>query len=116
LFRDLIGASYNDFTCYELAREIYKRLGIELPEFVNLTGVSLIRQLVIEKQKRTIELSKPEPFCIVHIARGEAETHVGVVLGDCKQFIHSCSRTGVIISKLKNYKDFIRGYYKWKQE
>lgn len=115
LFSDLLGMPYDQIRCYELTREVYHRLGIELPDYSNVTGISLIKELIIKKKKLTIELDHPEPFCIVLIAKGEVATHLGVVLDDCKCFIHSCG-TGVTISKLRHWKERIRGYYKWKQE
>lgn len=116
MFNDLVGLPYSEIRCYELTKEVYSRLGIDLPDYSNITGLSLIKQMIIDGKKLTNELDHPEPFCIVLVAEGAMSTHLGVVLEDSKRFIHSCSRTGVMISKLKQYKSFIRGYYKWKQE
>lgn len=99
--------------CYGLVREIHIRRGFDMPEYHNETEDNIIHQMVIKGRRLIEEIPHPEPFCIVLIAiHPKYITHMGVVLGDTKRFIHS-TKGGVVIDRLKNWEPKIRGYYKW---
>lgn len=104
--------------CYSLVREVYKREGIEIPEYDHPGEDSLLHLLMNgESEKYLIPLEEPEPLCIVRfcIIRPFV-THVGVVLDDCRRFIHIRDKANVTIERLFDnpfWTPRIRGYFKW---
>jgi len=119
---DLIGVPYEKhgrtvkgLDCYGLVQVIYDRLGQELPNFPDDYMELIDIHTTINKNKsKFIELEKPEPFCIVTFSIiPPYVTHLGVVLEDCKRFIHIMEKRNVTIEKLDKWQKRIRGFYKW---
>jgi hypothetical protein len=123
LFEDLIGKEYESnakgpdtFNCYGLCIEIYKRMGKDLKEYVSIDDPSIVGDLINQEKINFIEISHPEPYCFVLIKiHPKYTTHIGIVLSDCKSFIHARSKKGVTIEKLNNliWKNRIQGYFKY---
>lgn len=119
---DLIGVPYEKhgrtvkgLDCYGLVQVIYDRLGQELPNFPDDYMELIDIHTTINKNKsKFIELEKPEPFCIVTFSIiPPYVTHLGVVLEDCKRFIHIMEKRNVTIEKLDKWQKRLRGFYKW---
>jgi cell wall-associated NlpC family hydrolase len=119
---DLIGVPYEKhgrtvkgLDCYGLVQVIYDRLGQELPNFPDDYMELVDIHTTINKNKsKFIELEKPEPFCIVTFSIiPPYVTHLGVVLEDCKRFIHIMEKRNVTIEKLDKWQKRLRGFYKW---
>ncbi len=118
---DLLGKSFNyggrgpfEYDCYGLAMEIYKRRGIDLPDFGSSPSASWIHRMISEGKKLFIELKAPEPFCLVTFAiRPPYTTHIGVVLKDGYRFIHIMTKSQVTIERLDGlqWKKKITGYF-----
>lgn len=118
LYNDLLKETYNKGkkNCYWLPREIYKRLGINLPEYDEPDEASTISKMINEGKDFAEELKEPEPFCFVLFSlRHPYINHIGVVLEDCKSFIHMLKGRNVAIEKLDHefWKKHFKGYYKW---
>jgi len=126
-FSDLIGIPYikngkdiNGFDCFGLVQEIYRRLGFVIPnlDYNDPDDVQFIDTLANnEKDKLTKQISKPEPYCFVLLMTvGTYVTHIGVVLEDCKSFIHTTKKKNVCVEKLDNvlWKQKIKEFRKWK--
>lgn len=123
-YEDLLGKSFkfggegpDDYDCFNLARELYRRLGKDLPQFSHPTETSLIAQAVLEGKQVFEELSKPEPYCLVlFMVKPPYVSHVGVVLEDKIRFIHIMEKCSVCVERLDSltWERKIRGYYRWK--
>ena len=116
--KKLMGISYEKGkkNCYWLCKEIYKKRGIELPEYDEPDEMSLISQLISDNVSLGEEIKEPEPFCFVLFSmRYPYVTHMGVVLEDCKSFVHLMRKRNVAIEKLDKdfWKKRIKGYYRW---
>ena len=109
------GRGSQKYDCYGLVMEIYKRIGIDLPDFKSAKAPSLIQQSIIEGKKLFEEIEEPEPYCLVtFFIRPEYTSHLGVVLEDCKRFIHIMEDSMVTVEKLSDWEDRITGYLRWK--
>lgn len=100
LLSDLVGAPYEHFDCYALARTVLHRLGVEWPRDV--------AELVHRHGQRHVAaaLRPDEPLqagdvleMIDAVTKG---THVGVAI-DRERFIHSTRHTGVVIARVAPY-------------
>ncbi len=130
-YADLIGKGFKyggrgplEYDCYGLAMEIYRRLGIELPEFGSAIQVHVIHRMIDEAAHSKLdtqhsklfeELSAPEPFCLVtFMIRPPYTSHIGVVLEDNVHFMHIVRKTKVTIERLDNqlWKRRITGFFK----
>lgn len=124
-YGDLIGKQFvpggrgpDGFDCYGLVKEIYRRRGIELPEYDydSPDNFSLVHQLIHGEKDLFETLGKPEPFCLVLFAiLPPYVSHIGVVLEDCNSFIHASEKVCVAVEKLDHliWERRIRGFLKW---
>lgn len=123
-YADLIGVPFvnrgrevaTGLDCYGLAMEVFKRQGIELPEFwISCEDASRINETV-EAEKangRWARIGRPEAPCIIVLRFNRFEwNHVGVYIGAGK-FIHTARKTGVRIERLDHpyWRQRIEGYY-----
>ena len=123
-YDDLLGKRFeygaegpDNFDCFNLAREIYKRIGIELPQYAHPSEASLISQVVMEGKQLFEELEKPEPYCLaLFMVKPPYVTHIGVVLEDSNRFIHIMEKCSVCVERLDSlqWNRKIRGYYRYK--
>lgn len=123
---DLIGKPYSPggrgedgYDCYGLVKEVYRRLGIALPEYVydSPDNYSLIHRLINGDKDLFDLIEKPEPFCVVLFAiHPPYISHIGVVLEDCNKFIHAVEKVYVSIEKLNHpvWERRVRGFLRWK--
>jgi cell wall-associated NlpC family hydrolase len=126
---DLIGKPFkgggrgpDEYDCWGLSMEIYKRLGITLPNFP-VEGavceafnkeVSGIIEEEVEKN-RWEELKKLEEGCfIIFKSHPYFVQHIGIYLGSDK-YIHTGQKTGAEVRRITDprVKNNIRGYYKY---
>lgn len=132
LVLDLIGKPYreygelddNKYDCWDLVREVYKRVGITLPEYIiseyNLENINGKIESARPMWER-LDTSKPLPVpCAILIHPSfDMCTHVGVYLGiinGSPKFIHSNVKRGVCIESLDSmiWKRLIEGFYSYK--
>ena len=94
------------YDCYTLCAEIRTRAGKELSLQETLwaedfRNIRLRHALITEGKKRFVQLEGPEPFCLVCFKlRPPYVTHMGVVLADCRQFIHITKKTGITVESI----------------
>lgn len=126
-YSDLIGNKFryfgrgenNEYDCWGLCLEVYKRLGISLPPYKTWINLHLRDTQIKEGKLDFIKISEPEPYCLVTFKlKLNFVTHVGVVLPDCKRFIHILAKRLVCTERLDKYiwvkkRD---GFYKFRGE
>lgn len=100
---DLIGTPYSKMKCYDLAMEVYKRLGLFLPDYRN-------NEEVLYKGLDLIKIEKAEKYCII-LFDNEGSSHIGVYLG-YGRMIHATEMCGVVIEDLRRMENKIKGFYK----
>jgi cell wall-associated NlpC family hydrolase len=120
---DLLGKEFfyggrgpDRFDCYGLVREIYRRRGIELPDVQSVTDPAEIHRRMAEGKECFREIERPEPYCIVMMSvRPPYVSHVGVVLPNLYQFLHTMQRVQVCVERLDSpeWSRRIRGYFRW---
>jgi cell wall-associated NlpC family hydrolase len=111
---DLIGKPFLDggrghdaFDCWGLALEVYRRHGIELPDY---------RLACLEARPCWLRLERQEPLALVAIrTRGDWINHVGVCLGIDDCFLHTTRGIGAAVARLSNplYAQRIEGFYRY---
>ncbi len=108
------GRGPQSYDCYGLIEAIYADRGIILPEVNRPDSLAAM----YDKCHDSVGLFKPiesiKPFCIVTFrTRPPKITHAGIVLPDCKRFIHCVSHAGVIITNLndEHWATIRAGYY-----
>ncbi len=104
------------YDCYGLIKAIHAERGIDLPEFASSSDKSLIHQTVMKGRELFIALDRPEPWCVVAFAiHPRFTSHIGVVLDDCRRFIHIMHKTRVTVERLDapEWTPRIRGFYRW---
>lgn len=141
LLGDMVGVPYvfkgrdpkNGIDCYGLVMEAAKRLGYYFPEYDDPALISDITSgseaegdaaaeykafpMTFKSDELFVKIDKPEPGCLaLFCVIPPYVTHIGVVLDDCNQFIHSASKNkNVCIEKLNSisWRHRIKGFYKW---
>lgn len=112
--------------CYGLVKEVYKKAGINLPEFdADFDDVDKISQIIkgqqgIKSTWKRIKTENGEPIpvpCVMAIRFGVPKpyiNHTGVYIGD-GLFIHTREKIGVCVDRIVNpaWKKCIEGYYKY---
>jgi len=120
---DLVGKPFksggrgpDEYDCYGLVIEIYRRLGIEIPNYtVNALDFRAVNAIYQEGKKLWILVDKPEILDILAIKfNSPVINHVAVYLGN-HQFIHARQGSNSCIESTENiyWKRAIKGYYRW---
>lgn len=117
MIADLVGKTFEEYNCWDLAIEIYKRNGKALRGFdICVDAVKKI-SAVYDKEMTSDhweEIKQPEEFCIIPMrVHPKYISHCGIYIG-AGQFIHSLHDQGVIISNLNDplWKSKIEGFYR----
>jgi len=124
LFDDLVGIKFvkggrdvkTGLDCYGLCKEVYRRIGIDLPEYDSPEFRESIDEIVQNQKSRFEKLDHIQAYALVLFTiRPPYESHIGVVLEDRKRFIHIMKGSGCCIERLDGmfWKKRIRGYYRW---
>ncbi len=105
------------YDCYHLVKEIQRRRGFFLPEIDTPESIEMRLQMFKKLCSKFAEsIDKPEPFCVVVFDGGRfTRLHIGVVLEDCRSFIHSAAYIKRIrIDKLDSvlWKKRVFGYFR----
>jgi len=126
-YTDLLGIPFKmggrtkqeGFDCYGLCMEVAKRAGVTPYEFnIGIEDLHKRSDAINNGKESCIEIDKPEPFCIVTFKiRPPYVTHMGIVLEDCKSFIHILKKRSVSIARLDEpiWKRKIDGFYRYDQ-
>jgi len=114
---DLNGTGPDKYNCYNLCVEVCKRAGIIIPEKQPIENLPE-RSGAIEQglSDYFVNIKKPKPYCLVTFkVKPPYVTHIGVVLEDCKTFMHVMLKRNVVIERLDslNWVKKIDGYYRY---
>lgn len=110
------GRGPDKYDCYGLVKEIYHRLGIELPEYSSVDDYSLINQMINQGKELFVKIDEPEAYCVAlfNILPGYT-SHIAVVMENRRQFIHIAQKLTVSVERLGNqlWRRRLQGFYKW---
>ena len=124
MLNDLIGKPFKDrgrgedgYDCWGLVLEVFKRYGINLPDFdISAYAHKMVAKKVDEEKNKSCwkKLDKPEVPSICIFGKGGFVHHLGVYIGNGK-FIHSLIGKGVQIDRLSSpiWKKQLLGFYKY---
>jgi probable lipoprotein NlpC len=112
------GRSLSGLDCYGLVKELFSRLGRDLPEIdptpeavADLDGLIIPACLELGEK-----IDNPEAYCVVVFAMHPPwVSHMGVVLPENK-FIHALRRRTVQVNRLNDpyWQGKIAGYYRYR--
>lgn len=105
------------YDCYGLVKEMYRRIGIDMPEYKSIRDPNLIQSAIIDGKRLFEQIQKPEPFCVVtFFIKPFITSHIGFVLEDAKRFIHIMLHSRVTVERLDSpmWKDRITFLGRWK--
>ena len=129
-YSDLIGVPFKNrgrdkntgLDCYGLVMEVYKKIGIQLPEYYadwdNVEKInSIIRQEVGTSLWKKVDGSHIPIQCVMAIRFGVPKgvvNHTGVYVGNGK-FIHIRENVGVCVDRISSpaWKKQIEGFYEY---
>jgi hypothetical protein len=128
-YEDLLGVAFQKdgdslegLNCYNLCRHVYRRppINIELPPFYsNSVEPGLVHSIIAGNIDRYfMRLTIPVPYCLVTFCVIPPSTHhIGVMLEDCRRFIHVMEGCDVVVERLDSYfwLDKVKGFYRWKK-
>lgn len=121
---DLIGKPFCDFgrgpdcyDCWGLAKEVFERYGMEMPDF----GISCkdhrgVSKLIHGQEHAWLPQKTPAEPCICIFCTSALDpslvSHMGVFIGDGR-FIHAAEKHGVITTALNHpyWKRVVYGFY-----
>ena len=100
--------------CKKIAKE-YKN--IDLPEWEGPDDNTVINRIMTERDDIAEPIETPEPYCfVIFTIVYPYGSHIGLVLKDCKRFIHALAKRNVTVDKLDSpfWNKRIKGFYRWK--
>lgn len=124
---DLIGVRFVDrgrnkddgLDCWGLAMEVFRRYGIELPDFiVSAFDFKIIDEMAHEAtgfnawKEVGYVTNEDAPLVVLMRMHPAFITHAGVYIGDSR-IIHTTQYTGAVISKVGMVQSRIAGYYRY---
>lgn len=132
MYEDLMGKPFREsnekfngkkYNCWDLVREVYSRMGIELPDVSLKCHEVLYLSHLVKEEKDTLrdriekwdgEGMPPVPSIILITPQGNLASHIGIYLGNGR-FLHATdvSGRGVCIERIYEslWRDRIEGYY-----
>lgn len=124
-FSDLLGKGFeyggrgpDTYDCYGLAREVSRRAGIELPEWESVCERIAIHGEIEKGKELFRQIPKPKPFCLATISILQPYTsHIGIVLGDCRRFLHILEKSSVTMERLDStdWRGRVTGFWELKR-
>lgn len=116
-YQDLVGKPYayggrgpEEYDCWGLVMEIYRRKGVELPDYERPESWSEVAKLMIQEKQAWTECGQI-PGSVIHIRVGRDPHHVGIYIGTNK-FIHAHEGSQcVCVERITFWERNIVGYY-----
>ncbi len=123
-FTDLLGKEFawggrgpDVYDCYGLVIETRKRAGLPMPDdYASSSDKSEINTAIHDGSRahNFVQLPGPRPFCLVTFRiHPRFSTHIGMVLADCRRFIHIQRRMRAGVERLDSqvWKNRITGFW-----
>ena len=121
-YEDLVGTPFVDggrskdigLDCWGLAREMFRRQGIDVPDYhISAMRTAEIAQEMTAEEMDWESLREPQEGCLVllRLDPNVWANHVGIYLGEGK-FIHAYSATGTSIGRLARWRSRVVGFYR----
>jgi len=123
-YTDLLGKEFayggrgpDAYDCYGLVIETRKRVGRTMPLHYVSTDIPEAIHGSIEEARLSCgfrELPEPSPFCLVTFRlHPRYTTHIGMVLQDCRRFIHILAKMRVGVERLDSpcWRHRISGFF-----
>lgn len=115
-YEDLIGKTFeyggrgpDKYDCYGLLREMYRRIGKEVPDYKSPSVGPEIIAMILDKKQDWEEVEKKDGCAMLIRLRGNA--HVGFTL-PYGMFIHVWERSGgVTVERIRDWEARIVAYY-----
>ena len=107
---DLVGQPFEKYPCWELVKEVFRRRGETLPDYLTM---DYSNPADIKGVKYYEKLSSPEEgaICAFDLG-GHGIDHVGVYLGN-NMLLHSTTVSGVCIERFSRYVSRLKGIYRY---
>ena len=123
MINDLIGKKFHqdgygpeEYSCYGLAVEVFKRYGLEIPKTnISVCACKEASEAEIERHVHLYwnPIKEPSAPCIVLIkAHPGYAQHIGIFVGD-GNMIHVSKNRNVCVDKLRDWSHKIIGYYQY---
>jgi len=121
MFEDLLNCEFeygakgpDQYDCFTLAKEVLRRAGIGIKDWPSIVDVATRHDAIQFGKSDYTRLDQPEAFSVVtfKLVPGRV-THMGVVLPDCKTFIHIMQKRRVAIERLDYWRHKIDGFYRF---
>lgn len=120
---DLLGKEYLEggrgpdaFDCWGLCLEVSRRAGRPLPAIVTPGNLQATHEAYLAAAYFCRRLDGPQPFCVVaFMILVPFVTHMGIVLPDCRRFIHIMRKRSVAVERLDHpiWSKRVAGYYEF---
>jgi cell wall-associated NlpC family hydrolase len=114
---DLLGIPFergargpNSYDCYGLAMEMFRRIGVAVPDFKSPGTLEEIADLVRRKEARWNKVPFGQVHSLVTLRVEGLVAHVGFMI-DADRFIHAFEPTGVTTERLRNGSFKPLGFY-----
>ncbi len=121
---DLIGKPFHEdgygpdnYSCYGLAVEVFKRFGIDIPKInISVCASKKASQKAIEenlvKSWQPTKIITPPTGIVIKSTDPAFANHIGVYIG-AGRFIHITINRSVVVDRIADWKHKIIGYYSY---
>jgi cell wall-associated NlpC family hydrolase len=105
-YLDLLGLPFergargpDSYDCYGLVREMFRRAGIDVPDFASPGTIEEIEELISDEARKWRRVPIGTPGAVLTFRVEGLGAHVGYMLGN-DRFIHAWEATGVTTERL----------------
>lgn len=113
-YSDLIGKPFvrggrgpDEYDCYGLVIEIYRRMGKQLPDFVSPGNLEAVEEIVDRESRNWRRVPFETVGAVLSMRINGLRSHVGIILPHSR-VLHASENVGVAIDRL-NYPPFRDG-------
>lgn len=125
MYSDLLGKPFawggrgpESYDCFGLCKEVFRRKGIELPDYQSNPEFQIIDERLAEgRSKYLLEIDKAENGCIVLFKiKPPFVSHIGVMV-NATQFIHITQKSSVSVERVDSllWANKVHGFYRFIQ-
>lgn len=98
----LLGASYEEYDCWGLVRELLTQgFGLDIERDPQKAAESIVEVWFRGDARTPLAVVQPWDFLIM-ATRGVVSNHIGIVI-DSQYFVHTRQRTGVVLERMTRW-------------